>query len=447
MRFLTFAVLAITVGALSQPSFPAPGQAPSPTNIAPVISNFGVDQTPMVSQVPAWFVASAFDPDGDSLRYTIHFGDGGTFSAMALSGELVWATHAYAAPGTPRVVLDVDDSRGGSATAALDWLVLERAFLRLTTSIDIHPEQGVPGTISTSSSQCFAGYAANAWGLDWVKLPTWAQNVWFSDVPGYATPSCKHMGPFGPGSTTEYSAVYRALGWLRVVTDPPLPGTIFVADVPRNDWGMWTALQPGTYKVSFGPVAGYLAPDPQIVVVEPESTTFVTGRYIIDEASPGPDPASFGMLRVVTRRGDGLVGVPSQVWIDGIVRDDWGLNWVKLPPGCYALSFSNLPGLEKPPDLTTCVTARETREVMATFDVLGFLRVATDPPVAATITVGLSTERSSPRNDWGLWVALPAGEYRVAFGYVPGFTAPQGQLVSVRPGETTWVTGSFAPAS
>lgn len=46
--------------------------------------------------------------------------------------------------------------------------------------------------------------------------------------------------------------------WAR--TNPAVPATIFVDGIPRNDWGMWQTFEPGTYKISYGPVAGYVAP-------------------------------------------------------------------------------------------------------------------------------------------------------------------------------------------
>ncbi|HLB69236.1 MAG TPA: hypothetical protein VJN63_12420 [Thermoplasmata archaeon] len=34
-----------------------------------------------------------------------------------------------------------------------------------------------------------------------------------------------------------------------------MPATIFVDGIPRNDWGMRQTFEPGTYKISYGPVA------------------------------------------------------------------------------------------------------------------------------------------------------------------------------------------------
>ena len=48
-------------------------------------------------------------------------------------------------------------------------------------------------------------------------------------------------------------------------------------------------------------------------------------------------PVSPGFLRVTTNP-----ALPSQVLVDGVLRDSWGLNWLKLQPGTYTLSFTHV---------------------------------------------------------------------------------------------------------
>jgi hypothetical protein len=65
-----------------------------------------------------------------------------------------------------------------------------------------------------------------------------------------------------------------------VVTNPPVGSTIYVNNVPMDDWGVWVALAPGDYVVSFGDVSGYTTPTPQSVTVTAGKTpTVVTGEY------------------------------------------------------------------------------------------------------------------------------------------------------------------------
>ena len=57
-------------------------------------------------------------------------------------------------------------------------------------------------------------------------------------------------------------------------------------------------------------------------------TTVVTGTFVADAGATGP--TGLGMLRVITNP-----SVPAQILVDGIPRDTWGLNWVKMDPGTY----------------------------------------------------------------------------------------------------------------
>ena len=83
----------------------------APANRAP---SAGIEYTPggqaIAGVTVMTFTAVAPDPDGDVLTYHWSFGDG-----EQSSGPL--ATHRFAASGTFRVTLTVDDGRGGTASA------------------------------------------------------------------------------------------------------------------------------------------------------------------------------------------------------------------------------------------------------------------------------------------------------------------------------------------
>ncbi|MGQ0798079.1 MAG: PKD domain-containing protein [Methanobacteriota archaeon] len=417
--------------------------APSsdPANEPPQILGLGFG--PGIAGVASGVSAGVSDDQPNRLvTYTFYFGDGLSESGAARPGDDIWTSHPYASEGSYRLVFEVTDSQGATGAAAMDVFVAEADILRVVTSVDIHPDRGVPGRIRVSDR--LSGSDRDTWGLTWMK--TWLSGVYpswglaFSDVPGLGTPPAQRYPSCG-GSVPrvfECSGVYTAHGWLRVITDPPVPGTIYVDGVPRNDWGMWTDLPPGTYTVSFGPVAGMRPPAPQTVLVRAEEMATVIGNYARDETAPGPDPSSFGMLRVVTQLESGQRGIPTQIEIDGIPRDTWGLTWVKLAPGCYEISFSDVPGLGTPVPTPACVSAGQTREVTGIFDVLGWLRVSLNPPLPATISVGWI-----PFNDWGVWTDVAPGTYVIAFGHSDGYRAPPAQTVTVRAGETTSVVGEY----
>ena len=293
-------------------------------------------------------------------------------------------------------------------------------LLRVTTN------PAVPGKISVD------GVARDEWGLTWVKIAPGTHTVSFGGLNGLGTPPDQTVST-SAGATTVVKGNYVALGYLRVITSPAVPSTISVNGVPRNDWGMWTALPVGTYTVHFGLVAGYNPPADQTATVTAGTTQTVTGTFTLSSGAPGPDPTTFGYLRVTTNP-----ATAAQILVNGVPRDDWGLTWVKLAPGTYTVSFGQGYGYTPPAPQMFTVTAGATTTWDAPFVAHGSLRVTTNPALPATIFVN-----GVPRDDWGMWQSMPPGTYTVSFGAVPGFTAPAAQTVTVTAGVLTPVTGSY----
>ncbi|MGQ0798106.1 MAG: hypothetical protein ACT4OI_09655 [Methanobacteriota archaeon] len=134
-------------------------------------------------------------------------------------------------------------------------------------------------------------------------------------------------------------------------------------------------------------------------------------------------------------------GVPTQILIDGIPRDGWGLTWLKLPPSTYTESFTDAPGLGTPvPESVTSVPG-QTATLEGRFQRHGWLRVLTDPPVPGTVYVD-----GRPRDDWGMWQSMPPGSYVVSFGAVTGYLAPAAQMANVIAGELTTLKGTYQVA-
>jgi len=303
---------------------------------------------------------------------------------------------------------------------------------RITTGTDLSSDAGVPGTISIDA------VPRDTFGLNWLKLPAGTYDVSFSDVPGFGTPADLSV-TIVAGGVGEAKGIYKALGWMRVITDPPVPATIFVDGVPRNDWGVWVALPPGTYEVSFGEVDGFRPPTKQTATVRPEEVTTVVGAYRRIPGAKGPDPSTYGLLRVTTQLDDRPSGAPSTILVDDIPRDVWGLAWMKISPGVHSVEFTDVPGLGTAPPQRVEVLAGGTAEVAGVFRAYGSLRILTEPPVPGTIFVD-----GIPRNDWGMWQSMPPGRYEVSFGPVEGFVAPNPVVVGVRAGELTTVQGDYS---
>jgi PKD repeat protein len=85
---------------------------------SPVISSFSA--TPSTLNNPGGtttFSVSATDPNGDTLTYTINFGDG------TASGSGSQVMHTYATPGTYTTTVTVSDGNGNSAGQSLQVTV------------------------------------------------------------------------------------------------------------------------------------------------------------------------------------------------------------------------------------------------------------------------------------------------------------------------------------
>jgi len=400
-------------------------------NTAPTLTDITFSPSTGIPGQTFSFSSMSNDGNGDRLSFTWDFGDGSALvtGQTPFFGGPLSASHAYMGVGDFVAVLAVNDGKGAEARESALLTVSETGFLRVTTN------PALPGKIIVD------GVARDEWGLTWMKVAPGSHTVTFSSLAGGLTTPAAQTVTVTSGATTEVQGNYGSLGFLRVITNPALPSTISVNGVPRNDWGMWTALAPGTYTVHFGAVEGYNPPADQPAVVTAGATTTITGDFVANSAAPGPDPATFGYLRVTTNPAR-----PSQILIDGIPRDDWGLTWVKLPPGTYSVSFSQIYGVTPPAPQTVTVSAGATTVYDGVFVVHGSLRVITEPALPATIFVD-----GIPRNDWGMWQSMPAGTYTVSFGPMPGYATPAPQSAVVASGALTTRTGVYvalaAPAT
>ncbi len=146
-----------------------------------------------------------------------------------------------------------------------------------------------------------------------------------------------------------------------------------------------------------------------------------------------------GLLRVTTSP-----AVASQISVDGVVADTWGLNWAEEPPGSHTVCFAAVAGYGTPGCQTVTVTSGETTAVTGTFSQHGYLQVETSPAVPGEVTVtpqGSSTVVAN--DDWGVYTDLPAGSYQVCFGAVAGYAPPSCASATVSAGSTRVVVGDY----
>ncbi len=157
-----------------------------------------------------------------------------------------------------------------------------------------------------------------------------------------------------------------------------------------------------------------------------------------------------GLLRVQTSP-----AVSTTISLNGIQRDDWALNWVKMPAESYSLSFSDVYGYSTPTSVTVnyypgtkgniqslsspiVISPDVVTEVIANFTLQGSLRVQTSPPMPATVYCN-----GLPMDDWGAWTNIAPGDYTISFQPVNGYTTPASQVATVTAGATTTITGTY----
>ena len=231
------------------------------------------------------------------------------------------------------------------------------------------------------------------------------------------------------------NGTFTQRGSLRVITNPALWASITVDGVPRDAWGLWTDIPVGNREVCFGAVADFTRRLPaRTPTCRAGQLTTITGDYVANPGAPGE--TGKGYLRVHHQPG----ACPSQVLVDGVIRDSWGLNWLKLNPGTYTLSFTHVEGYSRagtPAGHDHRRPDDDRRRHLHPARIK--LRVLTNPAVWGTISVD-----GVPRDDWGMWTDVPIGNHQVCFGPVQGFTTPPCQNANVTAGQTTTITGTYS---
>jgi hypothetical protein len=244
---------------------------------------------------------------------------------------------------------------------------------------------------------------------------------------------------YGPFDLTGYTAAYLDfMAWIR--TEPGYDYFSWMASGDGTNFSGWkTSGDSGGWDYGYLDLADWLGDSSVwIAFVFQSDYSVVDYGPFVDEVAlwATSDELVPGFLRATTSP-----AVPSQILVDEIPRDTWGLTWLKLPPGDYEVSFADVPGFSTPASQTVTITSGLTTEVTGTFVERGWLQVMTDPAVPATISVN-----GVPRNDWGMWTDLDPGSYEVCFGDVPGYTTPDCQTATLTAGLTNTVTGSPTPS-
>jgi len=392
---------------------------------------------------------------GDPVRVRIGVGSGLQAHAFGLEGHrFPWEPNI---PGSEELYvkgilpgesfdLELIDGAGGGIESGADYLFgdnrlpflesgmwgIFRTFDTTQPGLQALPTEP-PGLLRVTTSPptpsqiVIDGIPRDRWALDWVKLVPGSYEVCFTDIEGWDTPPCE-TAVVTSFATTEVEGSFTQNGTLRVITSPAVPSTISIDGNPANDWGMWTDLTPGAYTVCFGDVADFAAPPCEVTNVVAGATVVVTGTFTSDPGALAP--VGDGLLRVTS-----MPGVPTQISIDGVTADRWGLNWVKVAPGLREVCFGDVTDFTTPGCQTVQVDAGEVTVVNGVFEARAILRVTTSPPHESTISAN-----GVPLDDWGVWNDIAPGAYTICFGEANGF-APPCQNVNLVVGVNPTVVG------
>jgi hypothetical protein len=138
----------------------------------------------------------------------------------------------------------------------------------------VETSPAVPGRIVVD------GLRRADWGLTWVKTPVGLHQVCFTDVPGFSTPACRIVS-VTEGQTTTTIGEYLPLGLIKVDVAPAgTPVDVIIDGTPRNQFGAFMFMEPGSHLVCGAGTFGFSTPTCQTVTVTAGAQTNVTLTYV-----------------------------------------------------------------------------------------------------------------------------------------------------------------------
>ena len=195
-----------------------------------------------------------------------------------------------------------------------------------------------------------------------------------------------------------------------------------------------TGLNPGTYQVSFSPVAGYVTPAPQSVVVTNGATNVLTATY----------SAAAGSLTVTL--------APSTAVADGRWSVDGGAVWRTsgstlsgLTNGTYTLTFQEIASHTTPVDQSVTVSGGAVSRTGTYVALVGDLTVNLSPAAAVSAGAQWSVDGGGTWfNSGATAYNLLAGKQYYTFKAVAGYTVPSTASTTITAGSNSVRSYSYA---
>ncbi len=256
--------------------------------------------------------------------------------------------------------------------------------------LTVRIENGLPGMISVDGD-----WRTRA-SVESLSLAPGNHTVSFGEMPGYATPFTRTV-KIMPDQTTFVNCSYEPLASVAIHTGCSNE-TIYIDSIPRNENSLRVYLPSGNHTISFGLIADMTPHEPIAISLAPGEHLDVVAEPTPEPGAPGPGNA-LGRLRVTTNP-----ALPATLYVNGVAMNMWGIDWVKLAPGTYNLTFGELPGYTAPGSRMVTITQGEITVVQADYTRYSVLRVTTSPSSPVDISVN-----GVVRSSWGLWIDVAPG--------------------------------------
>ena len=304
------------------------------------------------------------------------------------------AATGYAAPASETVVVDAEETVQRTAEYT------EKPG-NLTVTIKMNPSNDT----ALAAARWYADGESHAGG-ERVALPPGTHTVTFSAVAGYTAPAATNV-------TIESSKTYS-----RTVTYVGAPGNVSYALTPNTgSWkingetyasGAVAEVPAGNYTVSFGALTGYTVPSNQAVIVTAGQTVNGTASYAVKQVS----------LTVKLTPSNATWNVNGTTHASG--------ESVQVDPGTVMVSFNAVAGYVTPGATNVSINVgASSKTVNVAYEGLPGDVTYTLTPAEGTWKINGGTYESGDET------SVPAGEYKVTFGALRGYTAPETQNVEV----------------
>ncbi|MBQ7252663.1 MAG: hypothetical protein IJS32_08695 [Kiritimatiellae bacterium] len=294
----------------------------------------------------------------------------------------------YAAPAAQTVVVDAEETVERTAS-----YTLQPGYLAVTLD---------PAGVR-DEARWFANGIGHASG-ETAALAPGNYEVTFGEVADWTAPAATNV-TVAAGKTNRIAATYAGKpGWLTYELTPP-EGT-WSANGETYAGGAVAEVPSGTCNVTFGALKGWTKPAAQTVEVAPGATNAFTAAYTVKQVpltvKLTPSNATWNA------NGDGGAHASGEA--------------VKVDPGSVTVSFNPVEGFvtPQPQEVVVNVGATSKTASFAYEGLPGEVTYTLTPPEGTWIINGTT-------NESGEVASVPAGEYKVAFGPLAGYTKPATQ--------------------